>query len=281
MDEEKQMWDDSLIIDAYDRTMDEVNKRVEKQLKIDAFAAAAAANLGEKPDETLAGPASKSPLQQSLLPRSSLPQSSTSQVQPVESVPIVEQSTGQKSSTKECGENEPVWKKGDFCQALYEEDLLLYEAIIVAVEEDGRYRIRYLGYDNEEIKSPTELRPSLGGSHRRAQEKQALEEQYAMCSTGESDEFESNKAQVSYRPHPPNLPKNTAPHPMFDPSQAFSYNPPNVQRSGFLIPPPPSSLPPMESVDENELLTTTLMSWYMSGYHTGYYQAIRDLKGAK
>jgi survival motor neuron protein len=41
---------------------------------------------------------------------------------------------------------------------------------------------------------------------------------------------------------------------------------------------PPSvfpSLPPMNIVDESDCLSSTLMSWYLAGYHTGFYQAMK------
>jgi len=33
--------------------------------------------------------------------------------------------------------------------------------------------------------------------------------------------------------------------------------------------------------EEDEAMASMLMSWYTSGYHTGYYQAIRDMHKAK
>ena len=37
-------------------------------------------------------------------------------------------------------------------------------------------------------------------------------------------------------------------------------------------PPPPPPMPDDVIVDENEALCSMLLAWYMSGYHTGYYQ---------
>ncbi|VDM97839.1 unnamed protein product [Thelazia callipaeda] len=34
----------------------------------------------------------------------------------------------------------------------------------------------------------------------------------------------------------------------------------------------------MQMPNEEEALTSMLMSWYMTGYHTGYYQALQDQK---
>ncbi|CAF1119662.1 unnamed protein product [Adineta ricciae] len=42
--------------------------------------------------------------------------------------------------------------------------------------------------------------------------------------------------------------------------------------------PPPPSLPPfpnLPSNEDNDSLSATLMSWYLAGYHTGFYQALK------
>ena len=40
------------------------------------------------------------------------------------------------------------------------------------------------------------------------------------------------------------------------------------------FPPPPPLVNDDLSESENEALCSMLMSWYMSGYHTGYYQVM-------
>lgn len=37
-----------------------------------------------------------------------------------------------------------------------------------------------------------------------------------------------------------------------------------------MIPPPPPPMSP-DTLEDDEALGSMLMSWYMSGYHTGYY----------
>ncbi|KAK6050895.1 hypothetical protein COOONC_11603 [Cooperia oncophora] len=46
-----------------------------------------------------------------------------------------------------------------------------------------------------------------------------------------------------------------------------------------IAPPPPSVLAGLSVPDEAEALSSMLMSWYMSGYHTGYYQWKRKMTG--
>ncbi|CAD6184304.1 unnamed protein product [Caenorhabditis auriculariae] len=54
--------------------------------------------------------------------------------------------------------------------------------------------------------------------------------------------------------------------------------PKNVPMIPAIAPPPPLSVFSTALPNEVEALNSMLMSWYMSGYHTGYYQAITDLK---
>ena len=44
------------------------------------------------------------------------------------------------------------------------------------------------------------------------------------------------------------------------------------------LPPPPPPLPGLQSNsgDDQNGLSATLMSWYLAGYHTGYYQALKQ-----
>ncbi|GMR55694.1 hypothetical protein PMAYCL1PPCAC_25889, partial [Pristionchus mayeri] len=47
-----------------------------------------------------------------------------------------------------------------------------------------------------------------------------------------------------------------------------------------LAPPPPPAFTALPRPSEDDALSSMLMGWYMSGYHTGYYQAMQDLKAA-
>lgn len=53
---------------------------------------------------------------------------------------------------------------------------------------------------------------------------------------------------------------------------------PNDEIKCSIMPPPkiPANLPKIEG--ENEAQASMLMSWYMAGYHTGYYEAMKQLK---
>lgn len=41
-------------------------------------------------------------------------------------------------------------------------------------------------------------------------------------------------------------------------------------------PPPPPPFPSMGATDDKDTLSATLMSWYLAGYHTGFYQGMKN-----
>jgi|UniRef100_A0AC35GGD2 survival motor neuron protein len=43
-----------------------------------------------------------------------------------------------------------------------------------------------------------------------------------------------------------------------------------------MVPPPPQLLNPI--TNEKEITSNLMISWYMNGYHTGYYQAMKDFQ---
>ncbi|CAF3808180.1 unnamed protein product [Rotaria sp. Silwood1] len=48
----------------------------------------------------------------------------------------------------------------------------------------------------------------------------------------------------------------------------------SIDEHDILPPPPP--FPILNPNDDNDALSSTLMSWYLAGYHTGFYQGIKD-----
>jgi survival motor neuron protein len=137
------------------------------------------------------------------------------------------------------------WKVGDYCQAIFEEDGLVYPAIIEKIfDPEGenkrtRCSIKYLYYLNEEDKFLDELmeyKPNEENNEGQKEEKKDTQ-------TEKMEKCEKNR-NFSI----PNLP----------------------------IPPLPFAVSSLMSkqgneVDDEEALYSMLMSWYMSGYHTGYY----------
>lgn len=44
------------------------------------------------------------------------------------------------------------------------------------------------------------------------------------------------------------------------------------------MPPPPAPVNNSDVSHDNDTLASMLMAWYLSGYHTGYYQATQNLR---
>lgn len=51
-----------------------------------------------------------------------------------------------------------------------------------------------------------------------------------------------------------------------------------LKETGPIMPPPFPQLNNLHIKDEDEAHTSMLMSWYMAGYHTGYYAAMKKYK---
>ncbi|XP_069360304.1 survival motor neuron protein isoform X1 [Maniola hyperantus] len=70
--------------------------------------------------------------------------------------------------------NKSKWKAGMNCRALYEEDGMEYEAIVMRIINDKECVVRFLGYENSEIILISSLKPSLGKGERNKQIQEAL-----------------------------------------------------------------------------------------------------------
>nr|XP_046917303.1 survival motor neuron protein-like [Dermatophagoides farinae] len=161
------------------------------------------------------------------------------------------------------------WKQGDYCRLIYSEDNNEYEAQIIDLNySNDLCFIRYIGYENEEWRQLSELKPSAGNYFRDRQTQMAINDGY--YSGGGSVQFEQNGNDKEYNDY----------HPA---SNEF------MTGTSRIIPPPPPffGLNPSTStttdnqsimMNEEDTLASMLMSWYMTGYHTGYFQAQRDIR---
>lgn len=160
--------------------------------------------------------------------------------------------------------NEEVFKVGDFCRATYEEDGVDYEAKII--ENDpitNKFVIKYIGYENEEIKNGLSLLPSWGKKFRKQQKSEAK------AAKGESGSVVSMDADVGQVLFDRN--KAADSKQLKDKAQKVPCGYPIGNNIMF---PPPPPMPPMlnDNLEDAEHLSAMLMSWYMSGYYTGLYQ---------
>uniref|UniRef100_G3MLI0 Tudor domain-containing protein n=1 Tax=Amblyomma maculatum TaxID=34609 RepID=G3MLI0_AMBMU len=164
------------------------------------------------------------------------------------------------SENSSSGQEPPTgWKQGDYCIAVFSGDNLPYEAKIKCIR--GKYCIvHYIGYGNEERVLLSDLHPSEGKKARQAQQARAG-----------SSVHTSRVTSGTYRHHTtvPNLPNE----------------PPWSGKDSLRIPfpDPTHGMPPLPSLfsedgKDNDALSSMLMAWYMSGYHTGYYQALQQSK---
>jgi len=165
------------------------------------------------------------------------------------------------------------WTIGAPCRAVYSSDGEIYEAIVTKVYENtGTCIVKFIGYGNTEKVELSRLQESEGLESQIAQQKAAT-----ACSESQtiSDHAESNTAngstaeRMDYESERSRLPKS-----VFNPGASFN--------STYGIMPPAPPIPPqlMAKLPDNDAdaLSSMLMSWYISGFHTGYYHGIKQAR---
>ncbi|CAN7983356.1 unnamed protein product, partial [Ixodes hexagonus] len=201
-----------------------------------------------------------------------------------------------RSSSETKPEPPTGWKHGDYCIAVYSGDNLPYEAKIKYIK--GKHcTVHYIGYGNEERVLLADLHPSEGRQARLAQQERAK----SSSGTSKVDvvtrwrrKWHISKprrslarAETIYVTNTPNFPRRIAlsdgrflsarpigPFRLKNTAIRSKYKPLCVHASQRIpsIPPPPPPAAFSGDIKDNEALSSMLMSWYMSGYHTGFYQ---------
>lgn len=147
-----------------------------------------------------------------------------------------------------------VFKAGEFCRATYREDGVDYEAVVVSVQGE-RCLIRFLGYGNEQYTLMKDLVASWGEEFR-------VEQIDTVEAAGSNtEEVDSNASTL-------NSDRETTP---LDTNRRRRGS--NKRKSKTPCPP----MPPMPPTGDSNL-HAMLMSWYMSGYYTGVYDAQQKTK---
>lgn len=157
-------------------------------------------------------------------------------------------SNKEELTSENCMPSPPIaYKIGDHVRATYYVDGIDYEATILTMNtEAGTCVVRFIGYDNEEEVQISNLVASWGKKTRRQQITNAKsnENQHTTAT--------SSKSQCA----------------------SSSYRMTNNRGCPTALPPPP--IPPDFGQHLNEtdikLLSSMLVSWYMTGYYTGVYQ---------
>jgi len=144
------------------------------------------------------------------------------------------------------------WKVASFCRCIYSEDNVEYEAQIKKLlPGELSCLVTYIGYNNEEKQLISNLKSTLGKAARQAQTREAT-----------IDESLSGVAEEA---------ANVVGQPSKAEPQSQHSN-----RKRFVPPmPPPPDFFDNAGNHEDDALASMLMSWYMSGYHTGYYRALK------
>jgi len=149
------------------------------------------------------------------------------------------------------------WQVGDRCLARYSEDGQMYEAEIIAIDRvRNSCSVRYVEYENEED-------VNLGVLEKVPET--SMDEEGSATSDREEDDFADESEEASQS------------------QMAFGHAQIGFNTVPLMPPPvPPHLLRQHGGVpQEDEAMAAMLMSWYTSGYHTGYYQAMRDMKRMK
>mmetsp|Transcript_20026 Transcript_20026/g.52005 ORF Transcript_20026/g.52005 Transcript_20026/m.52005 type:complete len:331 (+) Transcript_20026:209-1201(+) len=143
------------------------------------------------------------------------------------------------------------WRIGDACRCIYRVDGLVYPAVVLDVSADGRtYSVRFDGYGNEQAGTP------------------------------ERDIYPKAEAEAAAAVR--HTPTVAAPAPSPYSAAAAPAAPQWGGLPHFGSPPrwhaapPEAAATPPSPMDDS--LASMLMSWYQSGFHTGYYLAQQELR---
>lgn len=265
-DSDTDVWDDRLLVKEYEAAA----KKVEAALK-------AKSNPPSKETPTSDKKSHSASKKMSPSPKTSLSTPPTSSFSTPSSLSTT---CGKKNNRSSKGKVEFISRIlpgtaftpsiGKYCRATYTEDGKDYEAVIIdSYPSAGSCLVRYIGYNNEEFVSISNLKESLGEDARRKQEAEAL-------AADQDIEEDSARGDSSTPPPSTQKAKGAARGTSSNWSQEKT-----GQQSDIPFPPPPPTLSFLQSgrrTEEDEALASMLMSWYMSGYHTGYYQAMKKYK---
>lgn len=226
------IWDDTVLIQAYDKAVNLAKEEVTKRIGIDV------------PNSTA--------IQKTLNPKPS--------------------HVVQKQQKK--------WCVGSPCRAMYSEDGEIYEAIITKINNNiGTCIVKFVGYDNKEKVELSSLLESEGLQSQIAQQKDAMAEKSNEDSMDQSNTgcFFNSKTKKANGTMGESMECDSEPRPFknfMEAGSPFNY-------SVDMMPPAPP-LPPqlMAKLPENDAdaLSSMLMSWYITGFHTGYYHGLKHAR---
>ncbi|XP_029164533.1 survival motor neuron protein [Nylanderia fulva] len=196
---------------------------------------------------------------------------------------VQNQQTSQKSQSSkrmnQTKKHSKKWTVGAPCRAVYSVDGQVYEAIIIKIHESsGMCTVKFVGYQNKEEVELSSLLESEGLQSQIAQQKDALA-QKAEEETLDSDTSTYSSQQNSKQMNGERMDCDTEYPRLF--KNNFMPETEYFNSSINAMPPAPP-LPPqlMAQLPETDAdaLSSMLMSWYISGFHTGYYHGLKQAK---
>ncbi|XP_011869375.1 PREDICTED: survival motor neuron protein isoform X2 [Vollenhovia emeryi] len=220
--DEEDVWDDSALIQAYDRAVNLAKEEVAKRIAMDTQDR----QIKQKPKNSNYSSHTKKPFKK--------------------------------------------WIVGAPCRAVYPADGQLYEAIVSHVDPNS-------GYQNIETVQVNSLLESEGLQSQIAQQKNALK--------GKVDERVDSDTPI-YIPSVQDSKQMNGERMDYDTEDPRSFKKnfmPGFERFNPAIdtmPPAPPLPPLMAKLPETDAdaLSSMLMSWYISGFHTGYYHGLKQAK---
>ncbi|XP_038221784.1 survival motor neuron protein [Zerene cesonia] len=257
-EEEEYVWDDRKLNDAYDKAIRIANAEVAKRV-------AMSTNTQSNNDPT---------------------KQSTSK------------NKSAKPTTQKPRSSKTIWKAGMPCRAVFEEDGLEYEALILSIVNDKECIVQFLGYNNLQKVLVSTLNPSLD------RQAQTLQVEKALLDRAD-DGFESQSPNVDDMEYSDRGSRSPGVMNTFSQNRKKSAKKKNKQKpmNKFdlpdipmpnmsmlknlgsmdmpLPPPPPLHLSRGDVDSEEQAVSSMLLSWYMSGYYTGLYQGMKRARESR
>ncbi|KAK9506131.1 hypothetical protein O3M35_008122 [Rhynocoris fuscipes] len=167
---QENIWDDTLLIQAYNRAVNSAKEKVASKLNLE----------------------------------NGVSQESTSPQVPASNSRI------KKSKKNSPAQNNEAWTVGMFCRCTYSEDGVEYEAVVQDMNlRKGICRVKYIGYNNEEDVNISELKPSYGPEARRNQEMlvqfEANQQNTSLEAENNSESYQCREQGMIPPPPPPHV----------------------------------------------------------------------------
>lgn len=184
-----------------------------------------------------------------------------------------EQQSGDNEMEWTAGHQSPIrWQISDLCLAPEHPSQHHHEAVINAFPTPYTCKVTFLRSRQRQDVDVSSLKPSQASHHLR---------HHHHPMSGPS--FSSYPFSSNYQPStnffppapPPPLPPNLMSHHWPIPNPSGFQPSPNTFAP---MPPPPAPVNSSDVSHDNDALASMLMAWYLSGYHTGYYQAMQNLR---